>query len=97
IAEGRVAGIEFPLEIVFTEDQTMRFFTSLSLATLALACLTAASQTTTAPKAPLAASKALAAQTPPMGWNSWNYFAERVTDKDIRAAADQLVSTGMKD
>ncbi|MGB6689352.1 MAG: glycoside hydrolase family 27 protein [Terracidiphilus sp.] len=37
------------------------------------------------------------AQTPPMGWNSWNFFAERVTDKDIRAAADELVSTGMKD
>jgi len=37
------------------------------------------------------------AQTPPMGWNSWNFFAERVTDKDIRAAADQLVATGMKD
>ena len=32
-----------------------------------------------------------------MGWNSWNFFATRVTDKDIRAAADQLVSTGMKD
>jgi len=32
-----------------------------------------------------------------MGWNSWNFFAEKVTDKDIRAAADQLVSTGMKD
>ena len=37
------------------------------------------------------------AQTPPMGWNSWNFFAGRVTDKDIRAAADQLVATGMKD
>ena len=37
------------------------------------------------------------AQTPPMGWNSWNFFAERVSDKDIRAAADQLVATGMKD
>jgi alpha-galactosidase len=32
-----------------------------------------------------------------MGWNSWNFFAGKVTDKDIRAAADQLVSTGMKD
>ncbi len=32
-----------------------------------------------------------------MGWNSWNFFAGRVSDKDIRAAADQLVSTGMKD
>jgi alpha-galactosidase len=38
-----------------------------------------------------------AAQTPPMGWNSWNYFAGKVTDQDIRNAADQLVSTGMKD
>ena len=37
------------------------------------------------------------APTPPMGWNSWNFFAEKVTDKDIRAAADELVSTGMKD
>ena len=37
------------------------------------------------------------AATPPMGWNSWNFFAGRVTDKDIRAAADQLVASGMKD
>ena len=43
------------------------------------------------------ANAAPPAQTPPMGWNSWNFFAEKVTDKDIRAAADQLVSTGMKD
>jgi alpha-galactosidase len=32
-----------------------------------------------------------------MGWNSWNWFAEKVTDKDIRAAADLMVSSGMKD
>ena len=37
------------------------------------------------------------AQTPPMGWNSWNYFAEKVTDKDIRDSADQIVASGMKD
>ena len=37
------------------------------------------------------------AQTPPMGWNSWNFFARNVADKDIRAAADQLVTTGMRD
>jgi alpha-galactosidase len=37
------------------------------------------------------------ALTPPMGWNSWNYFAEKVTDKDIRDSADQIVATGMKD
>jgi len=37
------------------------------------------------------------ALTPPMGWNSWNYFAEKVTDQDIRNAADQIVSSGMRD
>jgi alpha-galactosidase len=37
------------------------------------------------------------AATPPMGWNSWNHFAEHVTDADVRSAADELVSTGMRD
>jgi alpha-galactosidase len=37
------------------------------------------------------------AATPPMGWNSWNHFAEHVTDKDVRAAADYLVSSGLRD
>ena len=32
-----------------------------------------------------------------MGWNSWNYFAGKVTDQDIRNAADQIVSSGMRD
>jgi alpha-galactosidase len=32
-----------------------------------------------------------------MGWNSWNFFAGRVDDKGIRAAADQMIATGMKD
>jgi alpha-galactosidase len=68
----------------------MRVFASLSLAALALASLTISAQAPT--KAP-AAPQVL----PPMGWNSWNYFAERVDDKGIRAAADQLVATGMKD
>jgi alpha-galactosidase len=37
------------------------------------------------------------AQTPPMGWNSWNHFAGKVTEQDVKDAADALVSTGMKD
>ena len=37
------------------------------------------------------------AQTPPMGWNSWNYFAEKVDDKGVRDAADQIVASGMRD
>jgi alpha-galactosidase len=36
------------------------------------------------------------APTPPMGWNSWNHFACKVTEADVRSAADALVSTGMK-
>jgi alpha-galactosidase len=39
----------------------------------------------------------IAAATPPMGWNSWNHFAGKVTDADVRAAADALVSSGMRD
>jgi alpha-galactosidase len=37
------------------------------------------------------------AATPPMGWNSWNFFFGKVTDKDIRDTADFLVSTGMRE
>ncbi|HEX4065240.1 MAG TPA: glycoside hydrolase family 27 protein [Acidobacteriaceae bacterium] len=37
------------------------------------------------------------AATPPMGWNSWNHFASRVNDADVRAAADAIVSSGMRD
>ena len=83
----------------------MRILAPLSLAVLALASLTASSQTPAkapaapqapAPKAPSAPPQVVA-QTPPMGWNSWNYFFEKVTDKDIRNSADQIVSTGMKD
>jgi alpha-galactosidase len=37
------------------------------------------------------------AVTPPMGWNSWNHFAGKVTDADVRATVDVLVSSGMRD
>src|SRR5579872_4171680 len=36
------------------------------------------------------------AQTPPMGWNSWNHFACKISDATIRAQADAMVSSGMK-
>jgi alpha-galactosidase len=45
----------------------------------------------------LFAQNASLAATPPMGWNSWNFFARRVSDADVRAAADALGSTGMRD
>jgi alpha-galactosidase len=37
------------------------------------------------------------ALTPPMGWNSWYVLLDRVTDRDIRNAADVMVKTGMAD
>jgi alpha-galactosidase len=60
-------------------------FTRLCLATslFLINCVTTA-QVTLAP-------------TPPMGWNSWNHFFQRVTDADVRAAADAMVANGMRD
>jgi alpha-galactosidase len=34
-------------------------------------------------------------RTPPMGWNSWNKFAGRVTAEDVKGMADAIVSSGM--
>jgi alpha-galactosidase len=44
-----------------------------------------------------AGAQSMIAATPPMGWNSWNHFAGRVNDADVRTAADELVSSGMRD
>lgn len=37
------------------------------------------------------------ASTPPMGWSSWNKFADKIDDTTIRAIADAMVSTGLRD
>ena len=37
------------------------------------------------------------AATPPMGWNSWNVFGWKIHENNIRATADALVSSGLKD
>lgn len=37
------------------------------------------------------------ARTPPMGWSSWNKFAEHIDDKTIRAMADAMVAMGLRD
>ena len=36
------------------------------------------------------------AQTPPMGWNSWNKFKSQVDDRVIRETADAMAKNGMK-
>jgi alpha-galactosidase len=37
------------------------------------------------------------AQTPPLGWNSWNHFGCDVSEELIRETADAMVASGMKD
>jgi alpha-galactosidase len=37
------------------------------------------------------------AMRPPMGWNSWNHFHRQVDDATIRAQAEAMVSSGMRD
>jgi len=37
------------------------------------------------------------ARTPPMGWNSWNKFANRIDDATVRGIADAMASNGMRD
>ena len=37
------------------------------------------------------------ALTPPMGWNSWNCFANEVDDAKVRSAADAMVRSGLAD
>ena len=43
------------------------------------------------------ANPTLLAGTPPMGWNSWNHFADKVSDAVVRAQADAMVSSGLRD
>ncbi len=37
------------------------------------------------------------AQTPPMGWNSWNTFGEHINEQVVRDTADAIVALGLRD
>lgn len=38
------------------------------------------------------------AKTPPMGWNSWNFFGKQdINEKIVREVIDAMVSTGLRD
>jgi alpha-galactosidase len=37
------------------------------------------------------------APTPPMGWSTWNHFHHDISDAMVRAQADAMVSSGMRD
>jgi alpha-galactosidase len=45
----------------------------------------------------LTAPKPELANTPPMGWNSWNKFGCNIDEAKIRGVADALASSGMKE
>ena len=66
-----------------------------SLLALLVGLLFCSATALVAPPALAQASSSLA-QTPPMGWNSWNKFGCNVSDKLIREMADAMVSSGMK-
>ena len=37
------------------------------------------------------------APTPPMGWSTWNHFHHAISDAMVRAQADAMVASGMRD
>ena len=37
------------------------------------------------------------AATPPMGWSTWNHFHHDISDAMVRAQADAMVASGMRD
>jgi alpha-galactosidase len=37
------------------------------------------------------------AETPPMGWNSWNHFGCNIDERLIRETADAIVASGLRD
>jgi alpha-galactosidase len=45
----------------------------------------------------VAAQQDSLAARPPMGWNSWNHFKDKVDDASVRAVAEAMVSSGMRD
>jgi alpha-galactosidase len=67
----------------------IRHFVRLGVGTLALGLAAAATPALAAAPSP--------ATTPPMGWNSWNHFAARIDDATVRAQADAMVASGMRD
>ncbi len=73
-----------PLKIFMTFDRRIWLF--------GFALIVAASFGVSAARA----SDAGLAQTPPMGWNSWNCFHLDISDEIIRAEAAALVKSGMK-
>jgi len=65
----------------------------LTVKSLLGALLLSSAAMAAAPEKPL--SNGLA-QTPPMGWSSWNNFAENISEQLIIATIDAMVANGMQ-
>ena len=68
----------------------------MTLLRIRLACAALASVLFLAPGVAPAQQNGLAVH-PPMGWNSWNHFHGKIDDATIRAQAEAMVSSGMRD
>jgi hypothetical protein len=67
----------------------------ISALLLASASLQAAPRDPLAPTGRWSANTDGRAQTPPMGWNSWNAFATDVDEAKVLASAQKIVDTGL--
>src|SRR5579875_2348629 len=74
-----------------------RFHATVLAAAVSVFLSASAQMSTTHHVAHSSVHHTMLAATPPMGWNSWNHFAGKVNDADVRAAADALVSSGLRD
>lgn len=68
----------------------------MTLLRIRLACAALSSVLLLLPGASSAQQNELAVH-PPMGWNSWNHFHRNIDDATIRAQAEAMVSSGMRD
>ena len=76
-----------------TDGWTRRGMMGVSLAASAAPLLASGGT----PNASKAARSAQLAPTPPMGWNSWNAFEVDIDEEKIKAIADAMVTSGMRD
>jgi alpha-galactosidase len=60
-------------------------------------CVNKTGEKTTDSETPVPRAMDNLAQTPPMGWNSWNPFGKHVSEDVIRATADAMVMSGLKE
>ena len=66
----------------------LRFVRHAFVLQLLLVVIYAGAQTSSSTPLPLS-------PTPIMGWSSWNHYGAKITEADVRATADALVSSGL--